>query len=1284
MQRFFHLLFSLLLTLICTSGAFAGSPERQTVRIGAFNYYPGIFKAKDGSVQGFYVDFLAEIAQREGWQLEYSYGNWSDGLSRIKTGEVDLLTSVAWTQERAEYMDFGKVPILTVWGELYVPNNSLIESIRDVKGKKIGGLKGDFNAASFRNLVDRFGIRYDFVEYGNFEEVFKAVASGELDGGVVNNTFGAAKQHEYGLKSSGVIFNPFDIFFTVAKGKNSQIINTIDKHLSEWRVRNDSPFHKARQRWSHGDTASFHLAVPSWVSHALITLFAITAVAVTFVVLLRIQVRHKTAELTAHAADRKIIEDTLFFVNESGSHMRGDRLLETITSYVGNCLAVEYAFISKLLPESGRARTIGLFSQGSLIPDIEYNLQGTPCENVIGKDVCIYPDNIVQLFPHDKLLVEMKAEGYAGVPLWDSQGNSIGLMGVISQQPLRNNSLVKTVIQIAASRAAQELEAISYLEALKLKTLTIKQINDAVFWISTDGNVWEMNDAAARMLGYPEEYTSPLSILEIDRELAQTSWLSHWNKLKQKEKLKFETIYRTKDGQDISVEVSESYCSHNDKEYLCAIARDITERKRLEQQLEHRLSVLTEPMGNLSNLRIEDIFDLEELQKIQDSFAAATGVASVITDVAGLPVTRPSNFSDLCLNVIRTTEKGLAHCVNSDALLGSVESEGPNIQRCLSAGLWDSCSRIQVGSHHLGNWLIGQILDGSCDPESMMTYAKEIGADEDNYRQALAKVTRMPKEQFAVVSQSLYQIAGQLSRLAIQNVQQAQHIAERKRTEEHLIEYRKLFENTRDMICVIDSDYRYRIANNAYLRYRVRTQSNIVGIPAAEIIGEDKFAAIKHHVDECLRGKSVCYEMQDEHPDKGLRSLEVTYTPFVDNGGNPRLACIIRDQTEHKSLEGQLLQSQKMEAIGQLSGGIAHDFNNILTVIIGYSNMLLMDDKLTDTQKDKLVEIIEASERAAHLTRGLLAFSRNQTLSQQNLNLNDIVNHVLKFLIRIIGEDIKLQFIPHQSDLSVYVDRSQIEQLLMNLAANARDAMHAGGALTIETSRHEIDREFSHAHGLGEPGSYACMVVSDTGIGMDRETRGKIFEPFFTTKEVGKGTGLGMAIVYGIVKQHKGFINVYSEADKGTTFSIYFPLNNMEQESITEATAAEPPQKGTETILLAEDDEKVRIFVESILTEFGYAVIPAVDGHDCIEKFIRNQNRIDLILMDVIMPLKNGKEAFEEIKTIKPDVKVLYSSGYTADFIHNRGIIDDDLDIIMKPVQPSLLLQKIRHILNKC
>ncbi len=432
------------------------------------------------------------------------------------------------------------------------------------------------------------------------------------------------------------------------------------------------------------------------------------------------------------------------------------------------------------------------------------------------------------------------------------------------------------------------------------------------------------------------------------------------------------------------------------------------------------------------------------------------------------------------------------------------------------------------------------------------------------------------------------------------------------------------------------------------------------------------------------------FETRHRRKDGTLYDVEISANGAV-YAGQKLVFCVCRDITERKSaekerekLKNELLQAQKMEAIGQLAGGVAHDFNNILTAIIGYGHILKIKMKEDDPLKSYPEHILALSERAANLTSSLLSFSRKQVINPRPVNLNEIIRNVEKLLSRIIGEDLQLEIVLAEEDLTVMVDPGQMEQVFMNFATNARDAMPENGLFRIETETLEIDPEFIREHGFGKEGKYALVSVTDTGAGMDKAIVEKIFEPFFTTKEVGKGTGLGLAMVYGTITQHGGYIKFYSEPGKGTTFRIYLPL--IEADAETGEVKPEVTYSltgGTETILLAEDEPEVRTLTKTLLEGYGYKVINAIDGTDALAKYKLHKDEIKLLILDVVMPNKNGKETYEAIREIKPDIKALFMSGYPSDIVHRQGILQEGFDLIMKPAAPEKLLGKIRKILER-
>lgn len=387
-------------------------------------------------------------------------------------------------------------------------------------------------------------------------------------------------------------------------------------------------------------------------------------------------------------------------------------------------------------------------------------------------------------------------------------------------------------------------------------------------------------------------------------------------------------------------------------------------------------------------------------------------------------------------------------------------------------------------------------------------------------------------------------------------------------------------------------------------------------------------------------------------------------------------------EQEIENHAAQLYHSQKIEAVGQLAGGVAHDFNNIITAISGYAHLVSMKMPENDPLKHYVEQIIASSDRAASLTQSLLAFSRKQVIDPKPFNVNKLIKGLETLLLRLIGEDIKLKTVIPAQELFVMADCGQFEQIIMNLATNARDAMPAGGELTITAKLELIDENFIERNGFGQPGKYVHISVSDTGCGMDESIRNKIFEPFFTTKEVGKGTGLGLSIAYSIISQQNGYIDVRSIIGKGTTFNIYYPTLNKTSEEIRPKPVV-ATMAGTETLLIAEDDENIRNLNATFLQELGYLVLTAVDGNDALEKFDEHKNKIDIVILDVVMPGKNGKEVYDRIIEIQPHMKVLFTSGYTADIISSKGISTKKFDFLQKPHPPVELSRKLRQMLDK-
>ena len=494
--------------------------------------------------------------------------------------------------------------------------------------------------------------------------------------------------------------------------------------------------------------------------------------------------------------------------------------------------------------------------------------------------------------------------------------------------------------------------------------------------------------------------------------------------------------------------------------------------------------------------------------------------------------------------------------------------------------------------------------------------------------------------------------------------------------------FRMIFEHSIDAILLSSADDSILTANPEACRVFGMSELEIRLVGQAGLLDREDPRLFTLQEERKRTGRCRG-EITMKRGDDSRFPAEISSAFFTDCGGIQKASMIIRDMTQHNKLEELYRQAQKMEAVGQLSGGVAHDFNNILSAIFGYSH-LIMDEMKEEPVKGYVEEIMKAAKRAAVLTQSLLSFSRKQVVTLAMIDLRAVLKSFEAFLCKLIREDIELKIDCGAEPLTVLADHGQIEQVIMNLVVNARDAMPNGGKLFVETLPVAMDQEFVDSHGYGKIGPYALISVSDNGSGMDKETQSRIFEPFFTTKEQGKGTGLGLSMAYGIVKKHDGFIKVSSEPGIGTTFKVYLPhVTATAQVDKIGIKGVATLRGGAETILVGEDDAALRRLSTRVLNHYGYHVIEAVDGQDAVDRFVEYADHIDLVILDAIMPKKNGKEAYLEMKVMRPDLKTVFVSGYTKGIFAEDNTPDENFKFIQKPVSPEELLMKIRELLDK-
>lgn len=494
-----------------------------------------------------------------------------------------------------------------------------------------------------------------------------------------------------------------------------------------------------------------------------------------------------------------------------------------------------------------------------------------------------------------------------------------------------------------------------------------------------------------------------------------------------------------------------------------------------------------------------------------------------------------------------------------------------------------------------------------------------------------------------------------------------------------------IIDNAAAVIYLKDTQGNYILINKQYEALFDTSNDQIKGKNDYDIFPE-KVADVLRKNDRKVIDANSAMEFEEVIPHDGGPHIYISVKfPLCDASEVPISVCSIStDITERKKLEAQFLQAQKMEAIGTLTGGIAHDFNNLLTVIIGNAELLEEQIRRGHYEAEYLEEIKNAGQRATNLVHQLLTFSRKQIIKPRLINLNGVLKDLEKMLGRIIGEDILLEIIPSAGLWPVNIDPGQVEQVIMNLAVNARDAMPDGGNLNIKTENIELEPGYFHDHAVENLiGPYVMLTVSDTGIGMDAETRERAFEPFFTTKEKGKGTGLGLSTVYGIVKQNGGYVWTYSEPGQGTVIKIYLPKGKEDTAEFKRAKTVEGSSKGAETILVVEDDQSLRKLSRVILERYGYKVLDAKSGRDALRIAREYEGAIQLVLTDVVMPEMNGADLVKHLIRLKPDLKCIFMSGYSENTISSRGLLNSNINLIEKPFSAKTLVGRVRQVLNE-
>jgi|GEM_PF-557003 len=676
---------------------------------------------------------------------------------------------------------------------------------------------------------------------------------------------------------------------------------------------------------------------------------------------------------------------------------------------------------------------------------------------------------------------------------------------------------------------------------LQLANHSIEKVFDPVYWIAPEGRILRVNEAACTALGYSHEEMVAMSIADLDPHYPAESWPEHWAALKAATVMRFETQHRSKDGTLHDVEVVANYIRYEDQEFNCATIRDITERKQQERVQTHRIVSLTSPEEELGDVQFEDLFDLQEIQAIQDAFSHAAGVASLILDPSGKPITKPSNFCHLCRDVIRATDKGRENCRRSDAMLGRVHPDGPVMQPCLSGGLWDGGASITVGGRHIANWLVGQVLDEAADLDAMVAYAREIGADEDAYRKALGGVKRMPVEQFREVCNTIFAITTQLSRMAMQNLQQARHIAERQRLSNLLAKSEEKFRSIVESSPLGVHLYGVGADGDLLLTGANPAADGILGISHEPLIGkgiEEAFPALRGTDIPDLFRRVAEGELAAQSFETPYRGDEppVCYEGRVFRTAEGAIAVKFLDISDRKKYEGErelliLKLEDKTEELERFIYTVSHDLKSPLITISGFLGFLKEDFAAGDKESfaTTTARIAGAAEKMKQLLEELLELSRigRKTNPHQLVNVSDLAREAAEMVAgRIYEAKAVVEVDPDMP--AVEVDRPRLLQVYENLIDNA--VKFSAGAqpprVTVGVRR----------------GKEPVFFVGDNGVGIAPQYLGKVFDLFEKLDPRSSGTGVGLAIVHRVISVHGGRMWAESEgAGRGATFCFTLP-----------------------------------------------------------------------------------------------------------------------------------------------